>query len=403
MSSFDDVADAYGEYDTLSPSSRRENALAADSYANFDALFTAKRAKKNKKKPIASLSSSSCSSSSSSSSSSSDDDDDDIHSIESDQSIVVFVGKDWNGEFQELLESLVKTKSGSADYARRWEDLYKLTSDFDHAAALFAKLIICEANLDERFKTVRPVPVGGFAGGAKWICQNILFKFIALSNGTRKDRERELEQSDGNSSGNNSSGGSESDRAGKSHRERRREARQLRRVEKERRQRALRSESDDRLKMLYGDDECAMKVAGHELRALIAIHGAVHMEPVLPIALPLMSVIDYKGFRVVAQSILPVHGKKTLVYGSSDGGLRVHTSFGSEHMRELARRLNLKAHLVNERGNASTATTATADDDQKRMIYACTDIEGHKGDDGRFYLYVNRTQPNCWPRSMDKY
>ena len=35
--------------------------------------------------------------------------------------------------------------------------------------------------------------------------------------------------------------------------------------------------------------------------------------------MPQMTLIDYKGFRVIAVSVLPI-GKTTLVYGSADSG-----------------------------------------------------------------------------------
>jgi len=35
---------------------------------------------------------------------------------------------------------------------------------------------------------------------------------------------------------------------------------------------------------------------------------------------PLVCAIDYRGFRLIAISLMPVDGKKTLVYGSDDGG-----------------------------------------------------------------------------------
>lgn len=40
------------------------------------------------------------------------------------------------------------------------------------------------------------------------------------------------------------------------------------------------------------------------------------------ITLPLMALIDYRGFRVVAMTLLPVKGADTLIYGSDNGGNR---------------------------------------------------------------------------------
>ena len=39
--------------------------------------------------------------------------------------------------------------------------------------------------------------------------------------------------------------------------------------------------------------------------------------------LPLMALVDYRGFRLVAISLLPVN-KKTLIYGTNDAGFIFH-------------------------------------------------------------------------------
>ncbi len=38
---------------------------------------------------------------------------------------------------------------------------------------------------------------------------------------------------------------------------------------------------------------------------------------------PLMALIDYRGFRLVAISILPI-SRSTILYGSADGGATIH-------------------------------------------------------------------------------
>eukprot|EP00003_Mantamonas_plastica_P013281 TRINITY_DN2323_c0_g1_i4.p1 TRINITY_DN2323_c0_g1~~TRINITY_DN2323_c0_g1_i4.p1 ORF type:complete len:350 (-),score=80.71 TRINITY_DN2323_c0_g1_i4:1481-2530(-) len=71
---------------------------------------------------------------------------------------------------------------------------------------------------------------------------------------------------------------------------------------------------------LYGDDTFAMKAAGHELKGLRS-----YISCNIPhLHFPMFALFDYGGFRVTASSILPVHGKDTLVYGSDDGGKTVH-------------------------------------------------------------------------------
>lgn len=54
---------------------------------------------------------------------------------------------------------------------------------------------------------------------------------------------------------------------------------------------------------------------------------------------------DYRGFRLIAMSVLPI-SSKTIVYGSSDGGQTVHCnpSF-HEQMRKAALKFNIKEHM----------------------------------------------------------
>jgi hypothetical protein len=36
--------------------------------------------------------------------------------------------------------------------------------------------------------------------------------------------------------------------------------------------------------------------------------------------LSMMAIVDYRGFRLIAQSLVPIEGTRTLVFGSSDAG-----------------------------------------------------------------------------------
>lgn len=64
---------------------------------------------------------------------------------------------------------------------------------------------------------------------------------------------------------------------------------------------------------IYGSDDHAMKAANHELRGLSTILAA----NIQGLQIPLMALVDYNGFRLVATSLLPIQGSKTLVYGSA--------------------------------------------------------------------------------------
>jgi hypothetical protein len=56
-------------------------------------------------------------------------------------------------------------------------------------------------------------------------------------------------------------------------------------------------------------------VAGHELKGLKAYFSLGMTD----IRVPIMALVDYRGFRLIAMSVLPVSGK-SLVYGSKDAG-----------------------------------------------------------------------------------
>jgi hypothetical protein len=135
---------------------------------------------------------------------------------------------------------------------------------------------------------------------------------------------------------------------------------------------------------LYGSDVIAAKAAGHDLKGLKAYFNA----GVPLLHFPLVCLVDYMGFRLVAISLLPI-GSDTIVYGSSDAGRSVHASdakFNSA-MELAAERLNIRGHFAGPR-NAPT------------YVHSAADIEGHCGRDGRRYLIdLGRAMPPIKPVS----
>mmetsp|Transcript_5907 Transcript_5907/g.7764 ORF Transcript_5907/g.7764 Transcript_5907/m.7764 type:complete len:1006 (-) Transcript_5907:86-3103(-) len=134
--------------------------------------------------------------------------------------------------------------------------------------------------------------------------------------------------------------------------------------------------------MFKGDDYAAAKVAGHELKGLMAYSNLK-----LPnLCLPLMSLLDFNGFRLIAMSLIPVN-KTTLRYGTADAG---KTIFCEEPlvgvMQDCGERLNLQPHYVK------------CVDGEDRLLYSAADIEGHFGTDNRMYLLdFSRTFPPTYP------
>ncbi|KAL6050938.1 Clu domain-containing protein [Balamuthia mandrillaris] len=188
---------------------------------------------------------------------------------------------------------------------RRYKALKDLAEDFNHAAKTYGAIIIEEAFIPYEKKTIRPIAVGGYAGGDKYVYSGMLFKFATDTHN------------------------------------------------------------------LYGGDEWAMKAAGHELKGVINFYKFHHWG----LSTPMMSVIDHRGFRLLAMSLLPI-ANSTLVYGSSNSGRTVQDS--NPQVRRLmaaaAKKLNLKRHTAG-------VLTSTA-----KPLWGPCDMEGHIGLDGRFYV-----------------
>eukprot|EP01105_Mastigella_eilhardi_P008800 TRINITY_DN2116_c0_g1_i3.p1 TRINITY_DN2116_c0_g1~~TRINITY_DN2116_c0_g1_i3.p1 ORF type:complete len:1509 (-),score=269.33 TRINITY_DN2116_c0_g1_i3:281-4252(-) len=135
---------------------------------------------------------------------------------------------------------------------------------------------------------------------------------------------------------------------------------------------------------LYGGTEpshtLASKSGLHELKSLTAWQST----EVAGLRYPLVALIDYKGFRVLALSLLPVN-KSTLRCGSADAARTVHNEdpILAKMIAQAASKLNLAPHVVGASdGSASYTLTGPGD------------LEGHKGHDNRYYLVdVSRTFP----------
>ena len=133
-----------------------------------------------------------------------------------------------------------------------------------------------------------------------------------------------------------------------------------------------------------GDHEPAAKVAGHELKGLKALFST--NTPGL--CFPLMALIDYKGFRLVASSLLPL-SKGSLILGSNDAGRTVHADdpILNEKVAVASRVLNLKPHACG------------LDVDEPVIMPCAVDLEGHQGVDGRYYILdFSRCFPPVTPK-----
>jgi len=226
---------------------------------------------------------------------------------------------DWNSRFQELVEMMnsFKPSTPAAIRAKAVAELHALSQDFVTTATAYGRIIISERFLTD--KTIRPINIGGVAGGEKFLVHNILFKFAVDSAG------------------------------------------------------------------LLGSDYAAAKVAGNELKGLIS-HFYSSTETAL--CVPLMALVDFLGFRVIAMSVLPLR-PTSLVYGTRDGGNTVHCVDPRMRgqMAKMCTRFNLQPHYVGVKKGK-----------QGVLLHSAADIEGHVGSDGRLYLLdFSRTWPPVTP------
>ncbi|MDP2436342.1 MAG: hypothetical protein Q8P67_11400 [archaeon] len=292
---------------------------------------------------------------------------------------------DWNARFQSISRRIhVLTKGDvngdlSADLIQAQNDLINLTTDFLFFVRQYGRIIITEVSTPQEHKTIKAITsaMGGSLGGDKYRVANILVKFAG--------------------------------------------------------------------------DHLGEKVAAHDLKGLQCFMNC-HQPTV---SFPIMAILDYLGFRLVAMSILPINSN-TIIHGSNNAGQKVHVSRDRNLMRSLRRFasiLNLMPHNLESpnvipesipssssqtttaspftcstdpisshpSSSSSSSTTTTsqpvpslklevlhADDgasipgESPRSIpgmYFATDIEVHKGWDGRFYLVdFSRVLPPVTPR-----
>jgi tetratricopeptide (TPR) repeat protein len=142
---------------------------------------------------------------------------------------------------------------------------------------------------------------------------------------------------------------------------------------------------------LYGGNEYAAKAANHEFRHLQllmahAISGA--RGPCLHF--PLMTLITFRGFRLIATTVLPIDAS-TIVYGSANAAVSVHSAADvAPVMRDIAAEFNLAPHHVVSR-----------DLRQRLQLHACADIEVHRGRDQRLYIIdCHRLMPPTMPPAV---
>ena len=139
----------------------------------------------------------------------------------------------------------------------------------------------------------------------------------------------------------------------------------------------------DVLNVFGGNAAGSCKVADQELKGLMTFFSLGLKD----LYFPMMALVDYRGYRLVAMTLLPV-GKETLVYGSNNAGQTVvksHKGF-AKLMRHAGEQLNLRPHLCGCQPRYA------------KKLWTGADVEGHVGDDGKFYLLdFGRVMPPVTP------
>lgn len=225
--------------------------------------------------------------------------------------------RDWNGEFQDVLDGLRESTvcSSHADEAYSYyTQLGNLSRDFIYVAEQYGRIIISEQHLRKAEQTVRPVDLGGIAGGTKYVVQGIVFKLCT-------------DLYIGNA-------------------------------------------------WLYGGTkgacpEKAMKAACNELKGLSNFFYA-HIDSQI-LHFPMMALIHYRGYCMVSLTQLPI-SPKTLEYGSSNAGktLNFTDPVLREEIGKIGKMLRLAPRQINEysiRGPLDLEGHLTTDQDNRKRYY----------------------------------
>eukprot|EP00727_Mastigamoeba_balamuthi_P011531 m51a1_g700 hypothetical protein (830) ;mRNA; f:371407-374630 len=192
-----------------------------------------------------------------------------------------------NELFQDAVNKMLALGPDSSGKERMevYKRLTGVTEDFLQQAVNYARVIISEMRLPDDLKTIKPRRTGGVAGGLKYVVRNIRFKI------PKPDCE------------------------------------------------------------LYSTYDQQMKVAGHDLHGCSTIAASLLQVPGLAqkYRFPLVAVIDYLGWRVFAQAELPLYGRKTLIYGSDDGGKTARRDDSvHDDLARVAARLGIAEHAVGD-------------------------------------------------------
>lgn len=125
-----------------------------------------------------------------------------------------------------------------------------------------------------------------------------------------------------------------------------------------------------------GADEAAHVATGKDLEG-VKILNSIDSEGLYTLA---SVIVDYKGERIVAQSIVPGifrrQDENSIIYGSVDNGVQISSdaSFHESLSKDVAKSLHLAEHAVIDEGNTES------------KLYTSQETKGLLGADGRRYM-----------------
>ena len=137
---------------------------------------------------------------------------------------------------------------------------------------------------------------------------------------------------------------------------------------------------------LYGnDDGNAGKAAAAEHLGASAVLSVVQQagptseSDLSKLSSPLLALVDYAGYRLVAAAIVPISPPSSLIHGSADGGKSLAqadpSSSAGTALAALGSKLNLEDHAVLSISGDAAINTKLAGD-----------VEVHRGNDGLLYV-----------------
>jgi hypothetical protein len=174
--------------------------------------------------------------------------------------------------------------------------------------------------------------------------------------------------------------------------------------------------------LLTGSTDCNATDTRYErIAELKGVNSFFNVARDVGLLVPLMALVDYRGFRIIGSSQLPIT-KDTLLYGSRDGGFSIQCKDANvvAKVKHVANALNVgshrviplsvvgayaKKHQLAKSGIRALLEAPPPDlvDQYAVEMHGPVDMEVHRGHDGNHYvLDLARLFP-CQPQPVSGY